>query len=67
MEKLYRNKTNHMIAGVCSGLSDYFNLDVSIIRILFAALFIFSFGFTFWLYIVMWIIVPEKFKKNYGI
>ena len=35
--KLYRDMTNKVVAGVCSGLSSYFNLDVALFRILFVA------------------------------
>lgn len=35
--KLYRDLSNKVVAGVCSGLSTYFNLDVALFRILFVA------------------------------
>ena len=35
MKKLYRNKTEYKIAGVCSGIGDYFKIDPIIIRLLF--------------------------------
>ena len=35
--KLYRDMTNKVVAGVCSGLGTYFNLDVALFRILFVA------------------------------
>ncbi len=34
MKKLYRSKEKRMITGVCGGLSDYCNLDVTVIRLL---------------------------------
>jgi len=50
-----------MIAGVCGGLAEYFDLDVSIIRILFVVLTIFTAGFPgILVYIIMWIVVPEQ-------
>ena len=36
--KLYRSKTNRVLAGVCGGLAEYFNLDVTLIRVLFVLL-----------------------------
>jgi phage shock protein PspC (stress-responsive transcriptional regulator) len=49
-----------MIAGVCGGLAEYFDLDVSIIRILFVVLTIFTAAFPgILVYIIMWIVVPE--------
>ena len=41
MKKLHRNKNHGKIAGVCSGLGDYFNIDPVIIRLIFlSALFL---------------------------
>lgn len=53
---LYRNTDDKVLAGVCSGLANYLGIDPVFIRILFVALF----GLVFWLYILMWIIVPAK-------
>ncbi len=55
--KLYRNTNNQMIAGVCSGLADYLNLDVTIVRLIFVALFFLG-GHGLLIYIILWIITP---------
>jgi phage shock protein C len=56
-KKLYRSRTNRKLWGVCGGLAQYFNIDPTLIRVLFViSLFIGSLGF--WVYIVMAIIVP---------
>ena len=39
---LRRNVFNKVFGGVCSGLADYFNLDVVLVRVLFAASFLFA-------------------------
>ena len=36
-KKLYRSQTKKMIAGVCGGLADYFDMDMSLLRLLFVA------------------------------
>ena len=36
--KLYRSRSNRQVAGVCGGLAQYFNLDATLIRILFVVL-----------------------------
>ena len=46
------------IAGVCSGLSAYFKMDLIIVRILFLIL-LFVGGFAFPLYIILWIVLPK--------
>jgi phage shock protein PspC (stress-responsive transcriptional regulator) len=60
-KRLTRSRTDRMIAGVCGGLAQYFDLDVSIIRILFVVLTIFTAAFPgILVYIIMWIVVPEQ-------
>ena len=56
--KLYRSQTQRMIAGVCGGLAEYFNLDATLMRVLFLLLAVFG-GSGIVIYIVMWIIVPD--------
>ena len=58
MKKLYRNKTEYKIAGVCSGIGDYFEIDPVIVRLIF--LFTFFVGAGPIVYIIGWIIVPAK-------
>lgn len=58
-KKLYRNTNDQMLAGVCSGLADYLDLDVTIVRLIFVALF-FMGGNGFLIYIILWIITPVK-------
>ena len=56
-KKLYRDPNHTALAGVCSGLAAYFNIDILLVRILFLiALFLGSAGF--WVYIIFWIVAP---------
>ena len=57
-KRLYRSKEK-MVAGVCSGLADYVNIDPTIIRILFVVI-AFAGGASLLAYLIMWIIVPEE-------
>jgi len=59
VKKLYRSRDEKMIAGVCGGLAEYFEIDPTIVRLLFLALLIFG-GGGLLIYIIMWIIVPQK-------
>jgi phage shock protein C len=59
--KLYRSQNQRMVAGVCGGLADYFNIDVTVIRVLFLILSVFG-GTGLLIYLVMWIIVPDVSK-----
>lgn len=58
-KRLFRNKQNKIIGGVCGGLADYFNIDPVIIRILFVVTTI-GWGVGLLLYLLLWIAVPEK-------
>jgi phage shock protein C len=57
--KLYRSRTNRQVAGVCGGLAAYFNVDVTLIRVLFILLGLLG-AAGILLYLAMWIIVPEE-------
>ena len=59
--KLYRSRNQRMVAGVCGGLADYFNIDATVVRVLFLILSVFG-GTGLVIYIVMWIIVPDASK-----
>ena len=58
VRKFYRDREGKKIAGVCSGLALYLNIDVTILRIIFLVAFIFG-SAGFWVYLVLWIIAPE--------
>jgi phage shock protein C len=57
--KLYRSRTDRKLAGVCGGLAQYFNLDATLIRVLFVVLAVLG-GSDLVLYLAMWIIVPNE-------
>ncbi len=59
-KRLYRSRKDRMLAGVCGGLAEYFNIDPVIIRII-AFILILPGGLPGLLpYVIMWIIVPEN-------
>lgn len=58
MKKLYR-KRNSQIAGICSGISDYVNIDKTIIRVIFIILFFTTFPIV-WVYLIMWLLIPKE-------
>ena len=57
-KKLYRSRENRMIAGVCGGLAEYFNIDPTIVRLIFVLVGLAG-GPGLVLYIILAIIVPE--------
>ncbi|MBN2388163.1 MAG: PspC domain-containing protein [Anaerolineales bacterium] len=59
-KKLTRSQSNRMVGGVCAGLGEYFDIDATVVRLLFVLGFFLGVSTTLWVYLVMWIIVPEK-------
>jgi phage shock protein PspC (stress-responsive transcriptional regulator) len=58
--KLYRSRTDSMIAGVCGGLAEYFNVDVILVRIAAVVLALAAHGAGLIAYLIFWVIVPQK-------
>ena len=57
-KKLYRNSSNKYIAGVCSGLAEYINIDPTIIRVIWALVGLAGAGIL--AYLICALIIPEK-------
>ena len=58
-KKLYRSKKDKQLAGVCAGLAEYINIDVTVVRLIWA-LFVVLAGAGILAYIVCALIIPEK-------
>ncbi|MGA1398588.1 MAG: PspC domain-containing protein, partial [Schleiferiaceae bacterium] len=56
--RLYRDPEEQIIGGVCSGIANYFDIDVVIVRVLFAVVGIFT-GFGILLYFILWAATPK--------
>ena len=56
--RLYRSETEKVLGGVAGGVSEYLDVDPSIVRVVWAILALITGGVFFVLYIVMWIVVP---------
>lgn len=63
-KKLLRNEHDKVIAGVCSGLAEYMQVDVTIIRLLFVLSAFFLAGGGIVVYFAMWIVVPVNNDIN---
>jgi len=59
VRRLFRNPNGKVIGGVCTGLGDYFNVDYTIIRLVWLFMVLFA-GLGLLAYIIAWIIIPEK-------
>ncbi|MFC1522774.1 PspC domain-containing protein [Elusimicrobiota bacterium] len=58
-KRFYLTDNDKKIAGVCSGMAEYFDIDVTFIRIIFLAT-LFMGGWGFIAYILFWIVAPRK-------
>ncbi|VVB62490.1 PspC domain protein [uncultured archaeon] len=58
-KKLYRSRKNRVIAGICGGLAEYFDIDPIIVRLI-TLILVLSFGAGLIVYIIAWIVVPEE-------
>jgi phage shock protein C len=59
-KQLRRPIDDRVIAGVCSGIGRYFNLDPVLIRVAFAAVALLTAGVALLAYPIMWFIMPEE-------
>ena len=57
--KLLRSNENKMICGVCGGIGEYFNMDPTLIRLLWVLLSLGSCGTGLLVYIIAAVIIPE--------
>ncbi len=63
--RLYRSERDRVIAGVCGGLGEYFDVDPVLIRLIFIVIFLFG-GSGIVAYIIMWVLIPTEssIKEN---
>lgn len=59
-ERKLRKSENKMIAGVCAGLAEYFGMDVTLVRIIYVLLTIFTVFSGVIVYIIMALLMPNK-------
>src|SRR3954464_15791616 len=60
-KSLRRPREGRKIAGVCLGFAEYFDLDVTLLRVVLLLCAIFA-GFGFLAYLIAWIVMPDEPK-----
>ena len=63
--KFYRSREERSIAGVCGGLAEFFDVDAGLLR-LATLLLILCGGVSIWIYVILWIVVPEAPARPYA-
>lgn len=62
-KKLYRSQSNRMLCGVCGGIADYFNIDSTIVRLIFVFLGL-SGGTGILFYLIAAVVIPNGMDKK---
>jgi phage shock protein C len=63
-KRLVRTHDGRIVAGVCSGLGEYFGIDANLIRVIVAILTVFTVGTGALAYLAAWLVVPEEGEKS---
>lgn len=61
--RLYRSRDDRSIAGICGGLGAFFDIDSTLLRVVTLLLILFG-GLSFWVYLILWIVIPEAPKPK---
>lgn len=65
-KKLTRSTSDKVVAGVLGGVAEYFGFDITLVRLLFVLVAIFSAAFPgLLIYIIMWVVMPADSAPNY--
>src|SRR5450631_3332503 len=59
-QKLMRSRSDRKVAGVCAGFAEYFDLDVSLVRVVWLIAALLPPGVSLIAYVVAWIVMPEE-------
>ncbi|HMN61156.1 MAG TPA: PspC domain-containing protein [Anaerolinea sp.] len=60
MKKLYRSRSDRLLAGVCAGLGEYLGIDATIVRLVFVLSVFLTFTTSLFVYLVFWFVIPEE-------
>jgi phage shock protein PspC (stress-responsive transcriptional regulator) len=61
---LVRTRDGRILAGVCSGLAEYFGIDANLVRVIVAVVTVFTGGFGALAYLAAWVVIPEEGEKS---
>ena len=58
--RLMRSRTDRKVAGVCAGFAEYFDLDVTLVRVVWLVAALLPPGVSLIAYVIAWIVMPEE-------
>jgi phage shock protein C len=59
-KKIYLSETNKKIGGVCGGIGDYFNIDATLVRLIWIVITLMTMGTGILAYIIAWVVIPQQ-------
>jgi phage shock protein C len=59
-KRLIRTRKGRLVAGVCSGIAEYVGIDATVVRLIFVALTVVTFGMFVLVYLAAWVVIPEE-------
>jgi phage shock protein C len=62
-KRLQRSRTERMIAGVCGGVAEYFDVDPTLVRLIWVAITVMA-GAGILLYLIMWVVMPLEHPES---
>ena len=65
VKKLYRSGKDRILGGVCGGIAEYFNVDPTVVRLIWAFGTLITMGTGIVLYIIAWLVVPRNPKQKW--
>jgi len=60
VKKLYRSRSDKILGGVCGGMAEYFEMDPSMMRLIWVFLALITGGTAVLAYLIAWVIVPQE-------
>lgn len=64
-KRLYRSRTERMIAGICGGLGEYLGIDPTIVRVVWVLISLMA-GIGVLLYVILWVVIPLELPTGPG-
>jgi len=61
---LVRSQKGRMLAGVCAGVADYFDMDVTLVRVIVAVVSVITGGAGVLAYVAAWLIIPAEGERT---
>lgn len=60
--KIYLSDTNKKVGGVCGGIGEYFNIDPTLIRLIWVVITLMTWGTGIVAYLIAWAVIPQSPK-----